>query len=40
LLQKVFNVKEPLGTSDREAISQIIQMMTGGLWHDRPRGKR
>ena len=36
LLQKVFNVKEPLGTSDQEAVSQIIQMMTRGLWHDRP----
>jgi hypothetical protein len=35
LLQKVFNVKEPLGTSDQKAVSQIIQMMTRGLW-DRP----
>ncbi len=32
LLQKVFNVKEPLGASDEEAVSQIIQMMTRGLW--------
>jgi AcrR family transcriptional regulator len=35
LLQKVFNVKEPLGMADREAVSQVIQMMTSGLWSDR-----
>ncbi|HUJ93692.1 MAG TPA: TetR/AcrR family transcriptional regulator [Terriglobales bacterium] len=34
LLQKVFNVKEPLGTSDRKAVTQIIRMMTQGLWQD------
>jgi AcrR family transcriptional regulator len=34
LLQKVFNVKEPLGFPDKEAVSQIIEMMTRGLWRD------
>jgi len=36
LLQKVFHVKAPLGTSDREAVSQVIQMMTHGLWREGP----
>jgi len=40
LLQKVFNVKEPLGTSDRKAVTQIIQMMTGGLWRDHRGSKK
>jgi len=35
LLQKVFNIKEPLGTSDRKAVSQIIRMVTDGLWQGR-----
>jgi len=35
LLQKVFNVKDPLGLPDQEAVSQIIQMMTRGLWRER-----
>ena len=36
LLQKVFNIKEPLGMSDRKAVSQIIRMVTEGLWQGRP----
>jgi AcrR family transcriptional regulator len=40
LLQKVFGVKEPLGLPDEEAVSQIIQMMTRGLWRDGSGGKK
>jgi len=36
LLQKVFNLKQPLGISDREAVSQMIQMITRGLWGEPP----
>ncbi len=32
LLQKVFNVKEPLGTSDEKAVEQLIRIATQGLW--------
>ena len=32
LLQKVFHIKEPLGTSDKHAVEQLIKIATQGLW--------
>ena len=37
LVEKLFGGKQHLGVPDQEAVTQMIQMVTHGIWRDEPR---